>query len=100
MLFVTKEDLINFLDKKGVKEEISWNVIENNILEGIVPYVVFGGGGHTNNLIEIFVNNESGMPVGLINTDYPVGKKVFDLPIVSSSADHDVLKLIRDKYPK
>jgi len=99
MLFVTKEDVKKILDKNGAESDVSWNVIENNIIEGIVPYLVFGGGGHTNNLIEIFVTNESGMPVGLINTDHPVGNVLFDLPIVSTSANNDVLKLIRDKFP-
>jgi len=49
MLFVTKEDVEKILDKNGAESDVSWNVIENNIIEGIVPYLVFGGGGHTNN---------------------------------------------------
>ena len=59
MLFVTEEDVIKMIAKKDAETSVSWDVIEKNIIEGIVPYLVFGGGGHTNNLIEIFSTNET-----------------------------------------
>ena len=52
----------------------------------MILYLIFGSGGHTSNIIEIFETNDNGKAVGLINKSHPICEVYFGLPIVVNNA--------------
>ena len=98
MIFVSVEDVNRVLEKMDETRDVAWETIEKNFSDRMIPYLIFGGGYHTSNIIEIILTNNYGKPVGLINTSHTIGEEIFGLPIVVNNTEKEILKSINKRF--